>query len=250
MLDAARIASQLNSDRFTLSVVEQTGSTSTDLRRMALEGASEGAVRIADTQTAGRGRRGRQFHSPHGGLYLSFLLRPETAADPGLITCRVAVAVAQAIESLCPLNVEIKWVNDLYINDRKVAGILAEGILSPSGAWTAVVVGVGVNVDACAFPEELAEIATSLGNEGATLSREDLAAAILNEWERMQTTADGAMMTLYRRRSLVLGRKVTVLRGLKSFDATGLAITDQGHLVVNTAYGEMTLTSGEVSLRL
>lgn len=251
MLDRDRIVSQLNSARYTVTVTEQTTSTNTALREMALAGAAEGCTVIADTQTGGRGRRGRTFHSPAGGLYLSTLLRPAADTDPGRVTCCAAVAAARAIESLCDATIDIKWVNDLYLNGRKVAGILAEGVLAPDGGLSAVVLGIGINVGATAFPEELTAIATSLGNEGVSLTREDVAAAFLNEWERVYTAPDAApIMEEYRRRNLVLGRQVTVMQGENTYPATATAITAEGHLRVSTPYGERELTSGEVSLRL
>ena len=167
MLDRDAIVSQLNSDRYAVSVVGQTVSTNTDLRALALTGAAEGTTLIADTQTGGRGRRGRTFASPEGGVYLSTLLRPAPNTKTGLITCLAAVAACRAIESLCSLWVEIKWVNDLYLNGRKVAGILAEGVLAPDGTLSAVVIGIGINVYGT-LPPELSTIATTLEREGVT----------------------------------------------------------------------------------
>ena len=253
MLDRERIVAQLNTLRYERGLIlgDCADSTNTKVRDMARHGAAEGNTLIVDRQTGGRGRRGRTFHSPEGGLYLSTLLRP-TAMDPARITCAAAVAAARAIESLCDARVDVKWVNDLYLHGRKVAGILAEGIFAPDGALTAVVLGTGINVGARAFPPELADIATSLGNEGFSATREDVAAAFLNEWERVYYTADLAQtMAEYRRRNLVLGRQVTVTRGEESYPATAEDVTDEGYLVVRTAYGIIrTLSSGEVSVKL
>ena len=113
MLDRERILAQLNTSRYAVTVVGETDSTNTDLKALALEGAAEGTTLIAETQTGGRGRRGRTFASPEGGVYLSTLLRPQKAVNPGLFTCLAAVAAARAIESLCDALVDIKWVNDL-----------------------------------------------------------------------------------------------------------------------------------------
>ncbi len=249
MLNREQIVSQLNNARFSVMVVEQTQSTNSDLKALALSGAPEGTTLIAERQTGGRGRRGRTFCSPQGGLYLSTLLRPTDPIHPGLVTCLAAVAAARAIESLCDLWVEIKWVNDLYLNDRKVAGILAEGVLDPGGALTAVVLGIGINLTGT-LPEELATIATTLEAEGVALSREDLAAAFLNEWERVQTAPVEEGMSEYRKRSLIIEREVTVVQGNDTYPATAIGITPEGHLRVRTADGERELFSGEVSVRL
>ena len=249
MLNREQIVSQLNNARFSVMVVEQTQSTNSDLKALALSGAPEGTTLMAERQTGGRGRRGRTFCSPQGGLYLSTLLRPTAPIHPGLVTCLAAVAAARAIESLCDLWVEIKWVNDLYLNDRKVAGILAEGVLDPGGALTAVVLGIGINLTGT-LPEELATIATTLEAEGVALSREDLAAAFLNEWERVQTAPVEEGMSEYRKRSLIIEREVTVVQGKDTYPATAIGITPEGHLRVRTADGERELSSGEVSVRL
>ncbi|MBR0447911.1 MAG: biotin--[Clostridia bacterium] len=249
MLDRDRIVSQLNSDRFSVTLLECTASTNTDLRIAALIGAPEGTTRIATTQTAGRGRLGRTFVSPTGGLYLSTLLRPTSTINPGQVTCLAAVAAARAIESLCDLSIGIKWVNDLYVNGRKVAGILAEGVFDPDGALTAVVLGIGVNVYGV-LPAELDAIATTLERENGILTREDLAATFLNEWERVVAAPVEEGMAEYTRRNLVIGREITVVQGEESYPATAVGITPEGHLQVVTPDGERELFSGEVSVRL
>lgn len=253
MLCEDRIAAGLRTARFgrALTVVAETASTNTDLRRLAEAGAPEGTTLVAARQTGGRGRRGRSFHSPEGGLYLSTLLRPAAGTDMGLLTSCAAVAAARAIESLCPLSVGIKWVNDLYLHGRKVCGILAEAGFTAVGTLDYAVLGFGINVALAALPPELASIATTLGNEGAAVEREALAAALLNEWERAYATLPtGDFLAESRRRSVVLGRSVQVTRGDESFSAMAEAITDAGHLMVRTADGLTELLSGEVSLRL
>ena len=243
MLDRDRIVSQLNSD-YTVTVLAEIPSTNTALKEMAAQDASIGTTLIAARQTGGRGRLGRQFHSPEGGLYLSTLIAPTDTA-----TCCAAVAAARAIESLCDAKIDIKWVNDLYLNGRKVAGILAEGVFAPDGALTAVVLGIGINVGVTDFPDELKPIATSLGNEGFILAREDVAAAFLGELTNALT--DSTAMDEYRRRNIVLGRPITVMRGGATYPATAETVTDAGHLLVRDENGHThALSSGEVSVRL
>ena len=243
MLDRDRIVSQLHS-AYTVTVVEEIPSTNTALKELAAQGAPMGTVLMADRQTAGRGRLGRQFHSPEGGLYLSVLVPPADA-----VTCRAAVAAARAIESLCDAKIDVKWVNDLYLNGRKVAGILAEGVFAPDGTLAAVVLGIGINVGETTFPDDLQPIATSLGNEGFVLTREDLASVFLTGLTQT-LCADVSVMEEYRRRNLVLGRQITVLRGGETYPATAETVTDAGHLLVRTVDGETReLNSGEVSIR-
>lgn len=234
-----------------LEVEPTLSSTNTRCRELARLGAPEGTAVAAVTQTAGRGRRGRQFFSPEGGVYLSVLLRPKGKIDPGLITCCGAVAAREAICSLCDAPVEIKWVNDLLLHGRKISGILAEGEPLATGEFAYVVLGFGINVGQMTFPPELTEVATSLGNAGYALSPERLVAALLNAWERLYKTLDtGAFLEEYRRHCLLIGKQVTVHRGEDCYPATALAVTDEGGLLVRREDGkECVLRSGEVRVR-
>lgn len=236
----------------TLVVEPLLPSTNDTARQLALNGAPEGTVVVADAQTAGRGRRGRAFFSPTGGVYLSIILRPTVGTDPGAITSCAAVAAARAIERCCAAQVGIKWVNDLYINARKVCGILTEGIPNHRGGLDFAVLGIGINVWGTAFPAELRNIATSLEREGYGVERCTLIAALLEEWERAYTTlSTGDYLEESRRRSVVLGKTVTVIRGRETFSAIAVDINENGHLLVETPAGEtVELASGEVSLQL
>lgn len=254
-LNPNAIEAALHTRRFgrPLIAVAETASTNTLARQMAADGAPEGTAVVADRQTAGRGRRGRSFFSPTGGIYLSILLRPRKTAEPGLLTSCAAVATARAIERFAAFPVAIKWVNDLLIGGRKVCGILTEGDLDPrSGALRFAVLGIGINVAHAAFPPELQNIVTTLADEGCAVTREALIAALLEEWETAYATIDsGDFLTESRRRSAVLGRAVTVLRGTESFEAVAEDIGETGGLWVRRPGGErLCLCSGEVSLRL
>ncbi|MBQ5840748.1 MAG: biotin--[Clostridia bacterium] len=221
-LTTTAIEKHLHTARFgrPLFVHEELDSTNLTARRLTAQGAAEGTTVVACRQTAGRGRLGRSFHSPDGGLYLSMILRPAQTADTGLITSCAAVATARAIRRVTDLPVGIKWVNDLYIHGRKVCGILAQGELSPAGELTAVILGIGINVAAAPFPSELTPIATSLEEAGCRPSRAALVAAVLEEWEQAYATLHtGDFLEESRRLSVVLGREITVLRGDASFSA-------------------------------
>ena len=253
-VSAAAIREHLHTAVFgrEMIVEKHLDSTNTRAKALAAAGAPEGTAVIADTQSAGRGRRGRTFYSPVGGVYLSVILRPTSPVDAGLITSCAAVAAARAIRKLCPLDVRIKWVNDLLIGGKKVCGILAESGMTPDGAVDAIVLGIGINVAATPLPEELKSTVTSLEAEGFPVDRNRLIAALLEEWETAYATVEtGDFLAESRRLSAVLGNHVTVVRGETAFSAFAEEITDRGHLVVRTAAGErMTLSSGEVSIRL
>jgi BirA family biotin operon repressor/biotin-[acetyl-CoA-carboxylase] ligase len=142
-----------------LSLVSVT-STMDIIHELAGEGAPAGTVVVADEQVSGRGRQGRRWHSPAGkGVWLGFLLRPARAADPGVLSLRVGLAVAEALER-CGTPVALKWPNDVLLRERKVAGILCEARWSADRlAWVAV--GVGINVHG-PLPDELARTAIAL----------------------------------------------------------------------------------------
>ncbi len=252
-LTAAALEKHLHTARFgrPLFVHEELDSTNLTARRLAAQGAVEGTAVVACRQTAGRGRLGRSFHSPDGGLYLSVILRPAQAVDTGLVTSCAAVAVARAIRRVTALPVGIKWVNDLYLDGRKVCGILAQGELSPAGELSSVILGIGINVAHTPLPPELAAVAISLEEAGCRPSRATLAAAVLEEWEQAYATLGTRdFLEESRRLSVVLGRQITVLRGNDRFAAVAQDIDHHGHLIVSTPQGLLTLPSGEVSLRL
>ena len=226
-------------------------STNTTARALASDGAPEGTVVVAAAQTAGRGTRARAFFSPKGGVYMSIVLRPRDA-DGSLITSCAAVAVARAIERLCPLTVRVKWVNDLYVDGKKLCGILTEAGFTPDNALDYVVLGIGINVAPVTFPADIANIATSLGNEGFAVDRNALIAAILEEWERAYATiGSGDFLAENRARSCILGRRITVSHRNETFEAIAHEIDDRGRLLVKTDAGAtIVLHSGEVSIRI
>ena len=238
-----------------LEIHELLDSTNNRAKALAAESAPHGTVVIADSQTGGRGRRGRSFFSPeHSGIYLTVILRPKcTPEQASLLTSMAAVATARAIEKTAEADVKIKWVNDLYLNDRKICGILSEaGMNMETGQLDHVAVGIGVNTARMAFPPELQEIATSVGNEtGAAPDRNRLAAEILNELEKLYDEQDSAaFLRESRRRSNVIGRDITVIEGDKRYPARAVDIDSRGRLIIETPEGRTRLNYGEVSLKL
>lgn len=192
--------------------LESVDSTNTYLSRLAEQGAPEGTVVVAEVQTAGRGTAGRSFFSPAGeGLYLSVLLRPEAELSQLLtLTGRAAAAVRTAMERACGASCRIKWLNDIYLNGKKLCGILAE--LSPDG--DRVILGVGINLlqSAESFAAQgLGEIATSLAAEGYPVDREELLRCVLEELGEMYRLFPGGLeecLKDYRAHCLTVGRQV------------------------------------------
>jgi len=241
--------------KWNMEIHNHIDSTNNRGKELALSGAQHGTVVIADSQSAGRGRFGRKFHSPEGcGVYLSVVLRPEFGAEKAvMITSMAAVAVARAIEALAEVKAGIKWVNDVYIGSKKACGILCEaGLDFESGQMQYVVAGIGVNVGFIDFPAEIKDIATSISNEcGKSVSRNRFIAELLNQLDILYPQIEsGAFMDESRRRSNVIGRDIFVLRGNERYAARAVDIDDGGSLVVETESGErQVLHSGEVSLR-
>lgn len=240
-----------------LAVFGEIDSTNLEAKRRAKKSAVKAAVIIADSQTAGRGRFGRSFFSPPGcGIYLSVLLRPnrEQLANATLFTTAAAAAVCRAIERVCGLEPQIKWVNDIYLGGKKVCGILSEAVCGKeSGAIDSIVIGLGINFKSGGeLPDELRDIVGTLfGDERLTVSRNKLAAQVINElFSILPDISSRKFLEYYRSRSMLLGQEVVFSRGDKKYTAMAENIDDDGALVVRFADGKReALNSGEVSVR-
>lgn len=238
---------------YRVTVVPVIDSTNQALRVMAGQGAPQGTVLVAEQQTAGRGRLGRSFYSPAGsGLYFSVLLRPALAVDALKITVAAGVAVARAVQQVCNIDLKIKWVNDLYLANKKVCGILAEGALDPAGGLEWCVLGIGINVFAPkAGFGDLQHIAGALlhGEPGDVL-RGQLAAAVLDHFFALYgNLADPALLQEYRQRSYLQGKTVTAVQGQKRVQGTVVGIGAGAELLLQTKEGEqLAFSSGEVQL--
>lgn len=236
---------------------EETDTTNNRARELALEGAPEGTLVVAEKQTAGRGRRGKVWESPLGtGIWMSLVLRPQIApAEASVLTLLCGLATAEAIEAETGLSAGIKWPNDILINGKKAVGILTEMDCEMSEVHF-VIPGIGINVNTASFPPEIAEIATSLYLEcGKTVSRRCLVHKVLERLEEhyetfLRTGSFAAMLEDYRKHCITLGKEVHVL-GREPFFAEALDITPEGELLVRRADNgkEEVVFSGEVSIR-
>lgn len=220
-----------------------TDSTNARARELALRGASHGTVVTADEQSAGRGRQGRIWTAPpRKALLLSVLVRGLGRRDE-LLPLAVPVAVAEACERVAGVECRIKWPNDVWIGDRKVAGILLEG--RPQERWAVIGIGLNVATEAEEFPEELRGIATSLAIErGVGLGVEAVLAAVLGALEARLGSPPRDVLAAWRTRDALLGREVRWNGGFG--EAAGL--DESGGLVVETADGRVVLDAGEVHL--
>lgn len=232
-------------------------STNTRAKQMATEGAPHGTVLIADSQTGGRGRMGRRFHSPAGsGIYLSMILRPGCPAKELLhLTCAAAVAAADGIQAATGLRPKIKWTNDLVVGQKKLGGILTELSLNSAGNVDHAVVGMGINCSQTAgdFPEEIQNIATSLHlSTGKAIDRASVIAEILMALQKM---CDGlqdpaSILCRYRENCITIGKEISLIRGDEIRHGKALDVDENGALIVRFADGQVkTVNSGEVSVR-
>lgn len=230
---------------------DEVDSTNNVCKMLAAQGADNTAV-IARRQTAGKGRLGRSFRSPEGGLYLSVLWRGCPAGQLLTVTPLAAVAVCRAIQQVCGAVCGIKWCNDVVLDGKKLCGILTESSLRPDGGAEWLVVGIGVNVAQTAFPPDIADMAASLVMQGYSVSPDTLAEVLLEQLTAMRQALPHPQVWReeYRRRCVNLGRPVRVLRGDASRQAAALDVDQQFGLTVRYENGETeTVRSGEVSVR-
>ena len=241
---------------FILDVRESVTSTNTIAKELAAKGAKEGTVIIAREQTEGRGRMGRSFYSPnYSGIYFTVILRPKlNLEDSLLITTAAAVAVAKAIESVAKVNATIKWVNDIFIDEKKVCGILTEASLNfENGGLEYAVVGIGINIGTKDFPEEIKQVAGSIFKDKpdqTPVTSMILAEVLNNIAESMNSLTDKKYLEEYRKRSFLVGKLIHVIRGGSIIPAKAIDIDEKARLVVE--YEDHTieaLVSGEVSVR-
>lgn len=232
-------------------------STNTRAKEMAAQGAPHGTVLIADSQTGGRGRMGRSFHSPAGsGIYLSMLLRPECPAkDLMHLTCAAAVAAADGVQTATGLRPGIKWTNDLVVGQRKLGGILTELSLDSQGNVDYAIIGIGINCNQQAedFPDDIRQIATSLAAAAnKIIDRAAVIAHILVALQKMSENLSDATATLarYRADCITIGKEISLVRGDETRHGKALDVDNDGALVVEFSDGQIqAVQSGEVSVR-
>ena len=258
VLSVRGIRSRLSEDCAGLrpEVFVSVGSTNTLCNEKAKSGEAEGYVAVAGAQTAGRGRRGRSFYSPAGtGIYMSLLLRPHGLTGDQVLglTTMAAVAVSESVEALSGKKAEIKWVNDIFVDGKKVCGILSEAMYEvPSGALQCVIVGIGINAYApeAGFPPEISETAGCVFDKPEVDLKNSLVAEVLNRFMAYYNSpSTDDHFESYRQRSIVLGKDIEISKNdiVRKAHATGLD-EDCGLIVRYEDGSEEVLKSGEVSI--
>ena len=258
ILSSFSIKQHMHSD-LNITVYPSVSSTNTFLKELAEQGADEGTVIIAQEQTAGRGRTGKSFYSPaNTGLYISILLRPDIPAEEALfLTTSTAVAVSKAIEDICNKKAQIKWVNDVFIDNKKVCGILTEASFNiETSKLDYAIVGIGINV--CfpegGFPKDIDNIATAIfdTNTDSINKRSILVGHLLDYFmDYYKDFHSKSYVKEYIDRSLLIGKEINIIDGTKIIPAKALKIDNSCRLKVEMGDGSTKwLSSGEVSIKL
>ncbi len=240
-----------------IHLLNTVDSTNDYAKMLAKQDAPEYTLVVADTQTHGKGRMGRVFSSPSGtGIYMSFILRPKTSLETAqLITSCVAVAISKAIDTLCNCSSKIKWVNDIFLNDKKISGTLTEGAINfENGSFEYAIVGIGINVRSVKniFDGELSSIATSIEDEtGLKISRSRLIAEVFNNvYLQLQSIDEKSFIKEYKKRSLIVGKDVIVSENGQEVFAKAIGIDKTAGLIVQFEDGSTkVLNSGEARIR-
>ncbi|MBO6159118.1 MAG: biotin--[acetyl-CoA-carboxylase] ligase [Firmicutes bacterium] len=268
VLSSGSISSYLKHKNLQVKVFKQIDSTNTALKQLAEQGAPEGTILVAEEQTAGRGRMGRSFYSPSGsGIYLSLLVRPKmSAASSTSLTAAAAVAVCEAIEAITKKKTQIKWVNDVYVDQKKVCGILTEGAMDfESGSLQYAIVGIGINLrdPDGGFPVDIKAVAGSLGETNSDIRSRLCAEVIDRLMDFYEHLEEKSFYEGYKKRSFLLGQKVNIISGGNYTDASPnsapgkepvsalvLDVEPDFSLKVSLPDGSIRLlNSGEVSVR-
>lgn len=248
------VLKQLHTPDVKMEFFENIGSTNSYLKERALLGADDKTVVIANSQSAGKGTKGRAFISDKGGVYISLLTRADFSEfEPTLITPLTAVAVSDSITQISGRHPKIKWVNDIYLDSKKVCGILCETVFIPGETIPFVVVGIGVNLSKPkdGFKKEIEDIATYVFEEETEEIKEKFVALLIdNFFKYFSEIKEKTFLEKYRSNSLLLGKKIFLINGDSKTEATAVEIDDSCHLVVGFFDGKQkALCSGDVTIK-
>lgn len=236
--------------------IEEIDSTNVWAKQLGKEGAPSGSLAITDSQTQGRGRRGRRWLATQGlDIFMTLLLRPNLLpAQAPMLTLVMGLSVAEAIDNSFDIACQIKWPNDVILNHRKVCGVLTEMSAGPNGVEY-IIIGVGINCNTTAFPPEISDKATSLAAEsGRMIVREQVIADVLWHFEKnyQEFLADRDLSRLtgaYNKILIHKDKEVKVLEAGSEYTGIARGITPQGELLVDTKDEVKRIFAGEISVR-
>lgn len=241
-----------------IKYLETVDSTNTYAKKLLLEEHEVSDIIIANTQTSGRGRLGRSFFSPKdSGIYCTFILEPFLKLENSiLITVAASVAVSKAIEKITGIETSIKWINDIYVNEKKVCGILTEAVTNfETGMIDKIILGIGINFNASdeGFPDDIVNKAGALYNGNTNnITRNMLISQLIIEVDKcISNIEDENIIEYYKSKSMVIGKFINVLNMGEETSIKGKAvdIDKNGFLIIETENGLITLNSGEISIR-
>lgn len=237
------------SDDINILTYDSVDSTNNMLKRMFIDGIPDNTLVIAEEQTDGKGRFGRKFYSPpKTGVYFSLLIKPELDISTAtLITGIIAVAICRTIETLTNKHPGIKWINDIFLDNKKIAGILTEASSGfESGKFEYIIIGVGINIYNYNFPDELKNIAGSLDTD---ISKSRLIGDILhNFYDIYYKLPDTGYMKEYRNYSILINKDISYNIKNVTYSGRVIGIDDLGGLIISNSNGITTLKSGEVTI--
>lgn len=247
---------QYKSKRF-VKFFSETGSTNETAKEICAKGKGRGLLVASASQTQGKGRLDRSFYSPKGGIYFTVVYELSDSAEHiDLISSAAGVAVRDTLYNFFNIDAKIKWPNDVLVDDKKICGILCE-VINDNGKPKYVCVGIGVNVQKCEFPDELAYTATSIGNvyEGSEeLDENEILVDIVCNLDRYVIRSGmlssnyngGDLIARLKKHSATVGQMVRVIKPDTQFDARAIDIADNGGLTVKGPVDIETITSGEI----
>ena len=251
-----KILEQYLDQKLNITIFDELDSTNNYLKKIGSQGEKENQLVVAQSQTNGRGRMGRTFYSPDGtGIYFSLLLHPEFSAEKSLLlTVMAAVSVAETVMKYNSNVVKIKWVNDIYIDGKKVSGILTEGAINKDKKLDYAVVGIGINVIAPenGFPDDIINTATAIfpGNAEENI-KEIIVADVVNRFFDMYNGIDTDFVKRYKEYSYLIGKEINIISDGNTRPAHVIDITDDCHLLVKNENDEIEeISSGDVSVRV
>lgn len=236
---------------YDIHIIDTIDSTNSEMKRNS-NAYKDGHVLIARTQTGGRGRNNRTFFCHQDcGIYMTLFLRPKFTGNAFLkVTACTAAAAALALEKLYPLDIGIKWVNDLIIQDKKIAGILCESSLCGNGSVDYMIVGIGLNIHHHTLPDAIQNTAGCVEDfTDLVISRNEIIAAFLNQFDNYyKSLSENTFLTAYRSHSCTIDKEIIVTEGRESYSAKAIDINEEGHLIILKNNKKIPLCSGEIHI--
>lgn len=241
--------SEMLKNRFNIIAFDEIGSTST-FARGYVDKADRSFIVTANRQTDGRGRQGRAFYSEHGGIYFTVAFCDDILEQNlALITPAAAVSVRDALSAIYGIEFDIKWVNDIYVCGKKVAGILSEALRRSDGGIKAILVGIGINVGKIDFPPEINKAGCISDYSGVSADTDTIISDIVTRFLVAEAMPRELLIESYKKNNIVLGRKISFELFGNTMCGRAVDIGAAGELIVETENGTITLSSNDISIK-